>query len=189
MKQTTSTKTLVTYALLTAIVAVLQLLGSFIHFGPFSISLVLMPIVIGGALCGPIAGAWLGFVFSVMVLFMDSSAFMAVSVLGTVLTVIAKGTLAGYLSGLVYTLLKEKNEMLATFTAAFICPVVNTGIFLLGCKLFFMPQISEWAQGLGFENAAKYLIFGMVGGNFLFELVINMVLSPVIVRLVKMGKK
>ena len=37
-------------ALFTAIVIVLQLLGSFIRFGPFSISLVLEPIVIGSAL-------------------------------------------------------------------------------------------------------------------------------------------
>ena len=43
-------------AILTAIVIVLQLLGSFIRFGPFSISLVLVPIVIGAALYGAWAG-------------------------------------------------------------------------------------------------------------------------------------
>ncbi len=185
----TSTKTLVTYGLLTAIVVILQLLGSFVRFGPFSISLVLMPIVIGGALCGPAAGAWLGFVFSVTVLCTDSSAFLAVSIPGTLCTVILKGVLAGYLSGLVYKALEKTGSVLATFAAAFVCPVVNTGIFLLGCRVFFMPQITEWGQALGFENAAKYLIFGMVGGNFIFEFVINMILSPVIVRLVKMRSK
>ena len=41
------TKTLTGLALFTAIVIVLQLLGSFIRFGPFSISLVLIPIVVG----------------------------------------------------------------------------------------------------------------------------------------------
>ncbi|MBO5326582.1 MAG: ECF transporter S component, partial [Clostridia bacterium] len=50
-------------AMLTALVVVLQLVGSFIRFGPFSISLVLIPIVIGAATCGPYIGAWLGLVF------------------------------------------------------------------------------------------------------------------------------
>ena len=40
--QRMSTRTLTGLAILTAVVVVLQLLGSFIHFGPFSISLVLM---------------------------------------------------------------------------------------------------------------------------------------------------
>ena len=54
--------------LLTALVVVLQLLGSFIKFGTVSISLVLIPIVVGAALYGVGAGAWLGGVFAVVVL-------------------------------------------------------------------------------------------------------------------------
>ena len=96
------TRTLTGLAILTAVVVVLQLLGSFIRFGPFSISLVLIPIVVGAALYGPRAGAWLGFVFSVVVLIMDSAAFMVVNPLGTVLTVLLKGTLAGLCAGLVF---------------------------------------------------------------------------------------
>ena len=42
--------------LLTALVVVLQLLGSFIKFGTVSISLVLIPIVVGAALYGVGAG-------------------------------------------------------------------------------------------------------------------------------------
>ena len=41
------TRTLTGLALFTAIVVVLQFLGSFVRFGPFSISLVLIPIVVG----------------------------------------------------------------------------------------------------------------------------------------------
>jgi ferrous iron transport protein B len=64
-----STRTLTGLALFTAIVVVLQYLGSFIRFGTFSISLVLIPIVVGAALYGPAAGAWLGFVFGVTLVF------------------------------------------------------------------------------------------------------------------------
>ena len=56
-------------AILTAIVIVFQLLGSFIHIGPTSISLVLIPIVIGAVLTGPKGGAFLGFVFGAMTYF------------------------------------------------------------------------------------------------------------------------
>ena len=33
------------------------------------------------------------------------------------------------------------------------------------------------------------MIFGLVGGNFLFELLFNILLSPVIVRLIRYRKK
>ena len=61
-------KKLVGIGLFTAIVAVLQLLGGSIHFGIFSISLVLVPIVVGAAVYGWQAGAWLGFAFGAAVL-------------------------------------------------------------------------------------------------------------------------
>ena len=90
-----STRTLTGVALFTAIVVVLQFLGAFIRFGPFSISLVLIPIVVGAALYGPWAGAWLGFVFGVVVLLSgDAAAFLVISPIGTILVVLLKGALA-----------------------------------------------------------------------------------------------
>ena len=71
--------------LLTALVVVLQLLGSFIKFGTVSISLVLVPIVVGAALYGVGAGAWLGGVFSVGVLCQpDTALFPNMSIFGTI---------------------------------------------------------------------------------------------------------
>ena len=60
-------------------------------------------------------------------------------------------------------------------------------LFLLGCLIFFLPTISEWAAAMGFESVGKYMIFGLVGGNFLFELLFNIILSPIIVRLIRIG--
>lgn len=183
------TRTLTGVAVLTAIVVVLQFLGSFIRFGPFSISLVLIPIVVGAALYGPWAGAWLGFAFGMVVLLSgDAGPFLAVNPLGTILTVLVKGAAAGLFAGLAYRAVSKANELLAAILAAVVCPVVNTGIFLLGCLLFFMPTITEWSTSAGFPSVGKFIIFGLVGGNFLFELLVNMVLSPVIVRLIKAGR-
>ncbi|MFR1189077.1 MAG: hypothetical protein ACLSDI_00875 [Oscillospiraceae bacterium] len=61
------TRRLAGLALFTAIVVALQLLGSFIKVGLFSVSLVLIPIVVGAAVYGVSAGAWLGFAFGVVV--------------------------------------------------------------------------------------------------------------------------
>ena len=193
-KKTISTRTLTGMALLTAVVVILQFLGAFVRFGPFSISLVLIPIVVGAALYGPLAGAWFGFVFGMVVLLSgDAAAFLVVSPLGTILTVLLKGSLAGLCAGLVYKALSRSETKvhgvdLAVVAAAVVCPVVNTGVFLLGCLAFFMPTISEWAAGMGFESVGKYMIFGLVGGNFLFELLFNIILSPIIVRLIHIGR-
>lgn len=185
-----NTKKIVGVALFTAIVVVLQLLGSFIRFGPFSISLVLIPIVVGTALYGIGAGAWLGLVFGVTVLASgDASAFLAVNVPGTIITVLAKGAAAGLLSGAVYKLVEKKNKTAATICAAIAAPIANTGVFLLGCLIFFMPTINGWAAAVGIESAGTYMITTLVGFNFIFELFVNVVLSPIIVRLIGLGKK
>lgn len=211
--QKIATKTLVLVSVLTALVIVLQLLGSFIRFGMFSITLVLVPIIIGAAICGPGAGAWLGFAFGMAVLLSgDAASFMAIDPFGTVVTVLVKGTAAGFLAGLIYKALasasakvsanrtpseKERAEKtvsallkyLPVVVAAVVCPVVNTGVFLIGCKLFFYETITEWGLALGFANAAEYMFVGLAGINFIVELVTNMILVPVIVKLLSINNK
>lgn len=184
-----STETLVLGAILTALVIVLQCLGQFIRFGMFSISLVLIPIVIGAATCGPKISSWLGFVFGVVVLLTDAGAFLAVDVLGTVVTVLVKGAACGLAAALVYKLLEKKNRYVAVAAAAIICPIVNTGIFLIGCVLFFFETVQGWGAALGFANAAEYMFLGLAGANFLAEMVINIVLCPVVIRLLHAIRK
>ncbi len=188
-----STGTLVIGAVLTALVFLLQYLGAFIRLGPFSISLVLIPIVIGAATCGTGIGAWLGFVFGAAVLLCgDAAAFLAVDVVGTIVTVLAKGILCGLLAGLTYKgILKVcKNNLIAVIAAAVVCPLVNTGVFLLGCYAFFLPTIAEWAAAANLgENIGKYMIVVLVGGNFLVELAANIIFAPAIVHIIKAVKK
>ena len=45
------------------------------------------------------------------------------------------------------------------------------------------------AQSFGFEGPVHlYLLTAFVGGNFIFELLFNMVLAPVVIRIVDIGK-
>ncbi len=175
--------------ILTALVVVLQMMGSFIKFGPFAISLVLIPIVIGAALCDYKISTWLGFIFGVVVLFTDAAAFLAISVPGTIITVLVKGTLCGLVAGLVYKALEKVNRYVAVIAAALVCPIVNTGVFLLGCVVFFLDTIRAWGAEGGFTNVAQFLIVGMVGINFVIELSVNIFLSPIVVRLLDFSKK
>lgn len=184
------TQVLVLGAILTALVVILQFMGSFIRFGPFAISLVLIPIVIGAATCGVKIGTWLGFIFGVVVLISgDASAFLAVNVFGTIVTVLLKGAACGLAAGLIYKILEKYNRYLAVIAAAVVCPIVNTGVFLLGCVIFFMDTVAEWGAALGFGRTLEYMFLGLVGGNFLFELASNIILSPVIVRVLNIKNK
>lgn len=181
---------LATAGILTAVVIVFQFIGASIKFGTFSVSLVLIPIVVGAALGGKWVSTWLGFVFSIIVLLSgDASAFLTIDPIGTVITVILKGSLAGFVGGFAFELLKKINTYFAVIVSAILVPMVNTGIFLIGCRLFFFDTIKEWATGLGFENAFTYMIVGLVGVNFLFELAINIILSPSVVGAVKVLSK
>lgn len=173
-----------------AIVMVLQFLGGGIKFGVFSISLVLVPIVVGAAVYGWASGAILGFAFGAAVLLSgDAAAFLAVDPLATVAVVLVKGIACGITAGWMYKLFVKINRTVGVFAAAIICPIVNTGVFLIGCWLFFLETISQWGTGLGFSNAAEYMFLGLAGTNFLIELAVNIVLAPVIVRLIKIRLK
>ena len=189
-KRSLDTEKLVLLALLSAMVAVLAYYGGFIKIGGLaSISLTLIPVVVGATLCGPFAGAWLGGVAGAVFFATPDAVFwFGLSIPGTVITVMIKGILSGLCAGYVYKLLEKVNRYLAVLVSAIVCPVVNTGIFLLGSLIFFMDTVSGGAQAEGVSVGA-YLILFFVGLNFVFELIVNIAVSPGIVRILDIAKK
>jgi uncharacterized membrane protein len=184
------TEKLVLLAFLSAMVAVLAYYGGFIKIGGLaSISLTLIPVVVGATLCGPFAGAWLGGVAGALFFATPDAAFwLGLSVPGTIITVMVKGILSGLCAALAYKLLEKLNRYLAVLVSAIVCPVVNTGIFLLGSLVFFMDTVSAGAVAEGISTG-MYLIVFFVGLNFVFELIVNIALSPAIVRILDLAKK
>ena len=179
--------------ILTAIIIVLQIFTTFIHFGPFSITLALIPIVVGAAMYGKGAGAYLGAVFSVVVVIMcitggDPGGFMVWSAnpFMCVVMCMLKGTAAGFLAGLIYQLIAPKNQLLGVIIAALVSPIANTGIFIIGMLLFFRETLAGWAGG---SDLLTYIIMGLTGVNFLIELGVNMVLSPIVVKIIEAVNK
>lgn len=179
-------RTIVGLGLLTAIVIVLQALAISVRFGVFNITFCLVPIIVGAALYGWKAGAWLGFVFGVVVLLTDAGPFLAVNVPGTIATCILKGALAGAAAGIVYRAVAKKNEIVAVILAGIVSPVVNTGIFLIGTFIFFLDTVKEWAGG---TDVGTYIVTAFIGLNFPVELAINLALSSGIVAIVKLGRR
>ena len=86
--------------------------------------------------------------------------------------------------------LQHKNQMFATALAAIVCPVVNTGLFCLGAVAVFKPLLLGWASAFGYAETelAAYVFVGLIGVNFLLEVLINVILSPVVVRILKIRK-
>ena len=193
MKTTTNsqhTRRLVTTAMMTTLVVVFQLLATYTaFFGPFSTAIGLIPIAIGACICGPLVGAWLGLVFGIVVLASGGAAlFFAFSIPGTVITVLLKGTACGYISGLSFKLLEPKLKFAAAVIAALLCPIVNTGIFLLGSAVFFMPYAEAIGELVGVDKAGFGVFIALAFGNFIIEVLMNGLLSPVFVRILKIVK-
>ena len=186
---------LVGVALLIAVMVVLQFIGTIfpIKIGPVSISLVLIPIVIGAAIYGPGAGAILGAAFGIIAnVFcangLDGGGHMVfqASPILCILVVMLKGIGCGFVAGLVYKLFSKRNAYIAMLLAAIVCPIVNTGIFLLGMYLFFMDVLAVWANG---SDIAGYVVSGIILINFVPELVLNVVVSPASQRIIHVIRK
>lgn len=193
MRASEKTRRLTGLALLTAIVAVLQVVASFIKFGPFTITLALAPILIGAALYGPKAGAYLGGVFGLVVLIAcilgwdpGGSTLWNANPFLTACICLVKGIAAGLAAGAVYRAVVGGSRthgrmMTGSIAAGVVSPLVNTGLFVLALTLLFHDILVEWAAG---SELIYYIVFVLTGINFVLELVLNLVLSTVIVRVV-----
>lgn len=173
-------KKLAVIGILTALAAVLSYIKIPL-FGSASITLVLPVVVIGAALYGPVVGAWLTVIPNLNA-FGEAGIFLVESPLGCIATLMLKGILAGALAGIVYKALSEKHPIGAVTCAAVVAPVVNSGVFLLGCYLF----IWEHLVSLAAENGVGIgmLVFGLVIMNFIVELIFNVILCPAILRVI-----
>lgn len=175
-------KKLVICSVLIAIVVVLQILSSNIRFGQFSITLALIPIIVGSILYGPLMGTILGFVMGIIVLIFDSASFFVVNPFFTIIICVVKSTVAGLVTGLVYQAISKKNETVGIIIASLLCPIINTGLFALGCATLFYDTLVTWAGG---TNALNFLFLTLIGVNFILEFVVISLLSPSIVFLIK----
>ena len=100
----------------------------------------------------------------------------------TTLLCLVKGTMAGFVSALIYKLLAPKSKVAAVFLAAVAAPVVNTGLFVLGALTVLNGLITQNFVGSG-SNIIYFVFIGCAGVNFLIELAVNVIFTPAIRRI------
>ena len=193
-----NTLKLVQLALLSGLIILLQLYFVIPLPGSLTLSLVLVPIVVGAVLFGANSGAILGGVFGVLVAIMAiqgqlgllTNMMVAYNPLMTILICIFKGVAAGYVAGLVNSWFK-KLSFVGILLAAAVAPIVNTGIFVLGMLTVFKGVMMDFAGqiGMGGTSALYFAVVVLVGVNFIIEFAANLVLSPAIASIVKAVKK
>ena len=189
-------KQLVGTAILAALVVVLQTWVN-IPIGIFFITLTLVPIRIGAILYGPLSGAVLGGVFGIVVAIqVVTGAAGALSYMMfelkpviTIVLCVLKGLLSGLGAGFVYKLFRKKQHTLpGIIVSAVSAPIINTGIFVAGLFVFYYPLMQEFAAANEFASAFSFIFVGIVGLNFIVEFAINVLLIPVILRIMKAVK-
>lgn len=204
MRQNQNQKILrmVELAMLVALVVVLQLVSAVIPpiGGMVSITLTLVPVVVGAILFGKKGGAILGFTFGLIVLIncvvgLDpgGNILWNTNPFFTALICFTKGIAAGFIPAVLYELVRGKGEQVGTarkYTAALVAalsaPILNTGLFVCGMFLFFSETLRAWAGG---TDMVSYVLLGLAGINFLVEFLINAILTPAIDRIVAVVKK
>ena len=191
------TKDLTGIAILAAIIVVLQLFATFFSsFLPFArLTFSLVPIVIGGALYGIKGGAILGGVFGAVVL--GSMIGGAGGEFGTLIinkmpleaSVITLGRciLAGLIPAVIFKLISKKDQVVGAFISALMCPVINTGIYFLGVVFVFKDMFFE-ANNITGGNI-YWLLLTSIAVNFTVEFILNTILSPVIITVIKVRRK
>lgn len=194
---------LTTLGVLTAVIVVLQTVSTALtrNFAAPCITFALVPIVIGAAFYGKGAGAFLGAVFGLIAFIYSATGFdyqsqpiFAANPFMCFVVCMVKGAASGFCAGLVYRLVcgkgpSSRREYVAALLAALTAPVVNTGIFCISLPLFFRELMLENMQTAGIANAMQYIIFAVVGINFLVETGVNLVFSPAINSIVRAVKK
>ena len=190
-------KTVALLGILTALVIVLQLFASAIPMFGITLNFSLIPIALAGILLGWIGGAIVGFSCGLVV-------FITMAVLGqepstaflfqsspVILTImcIGKTTIAGIVSGLIYKVLSKRSSVLAVGVSSIIIPIINTGIYMLGIVL----MKNHAAEFMSLDSSSAGLVFSVVFGliwlNFVLEMAINTIFTPIIYRVIKVLNK
>ncbi len=189
-------------AMLIALIAVLQILAtvfSKVVALPVSITLTLVPIVVGAVMFGPWVGGILGFSFGAITLILGLTGFdlstvasLEFNVPATIILVLLKGTAAGVVAGAIAIPFKKKEKLYpAVFSAAILAPLTNTAIYLVGMMTVFRSQwaIEEDAAEVGGMFALAIIVIALTLVNFVIEMIINVVLAPSAVRIIEAVKK
>ncbi len=191
-------------AILLALVVVLQ---SIFSIGFINICLCLIPITLGAIILDWKGGAALGIAFGILAAFwgiMGKDLFtfylFAANPVMTIVICLVKGAMAGIAPALLYKWLSKyeykNSKLVASVVASLSAPIINTGIFALGCMII-KNDVIEAVLNLGEQlqvtfdvsNFFTLLFVTLIGVNFFIEFAVNAVFSPALNKVAEIVNK
>lgn len=184
-----NTKTLVIYALLTAIIVIMSFtpLGYF-RTGTIEITLLTIPVIIGAIILGPVAGAFMGGIFGItsFIQCFGLSPFgtmlLGINPVFTFIVCFFPRVLMGWLCGVIFKTLKGKSADFVSFSVASLSgALLNTVLFMTALMLSFGR--TEFIQSLNPEGLSVVsFVIAFVGINGLIEAVTCFIVGTAISR-------
>ena len=168
----------------------------FIPVGPLRATTLHIPVIIAGIVLGKKQGAVIGLVFGLSSLMMNTiqptitsfvfSPFLSGNVLSAVIAIVPR-VLIGYVAGLIYEKLKDKNEIMAMSIGSFLGAMTNTILVLGGIYVIFG---SAYADAIGQDLSAllPYLL-GIITTNGIVEAIVGTIIAIMVSRILIQLKK
>ncbi|MDE6953909.1 MAG: ECF transporter S component [Erysipelotrichales bacterium] len=162
----------------------------FIPIGPLRATTLHIPVIISGIVLGKKQGAGVGLVFGISSLVINTiqptptsfvfSPFISGSIMSAIIAIVPR-VLIGYIAGLIYEILQDKNEYLAMVCGSFLGAITNTILVLGG--IYFIFGV-EYAMKLGksFEELLPYL-YGIITTNGLLEAIVGTIIAVMVSKI------
>ena len=193
MKKNYDLLTLVQLAMLICIQLVMKAIGlGSVPVGPLYMSFLTLPIAVAAIIIGPAGGAITGAVFG-LVSFKDAltggsvmtSTLLGVSPIHTFILCVVTRTLMGFLTGVVYSLVKklDHKRTWSLFVGSIAAPLLNTLLFMgYICLVFYQTDyIQNLVTKLGVGNPLSFVI-ALVGFQGLCEAVVCGIVGTVVAK-------
>lgn len=189
------TKQLTQIAILLAVILLMAFtpLGYLKTLG-LEITFITIPVIIGAIVVGPGAGALLGFAFGItsFIQCFGMSAFgatlLAINPIFTFITCVATRTLMGYLTGIIFKLIKGDAKSVVPYGVASLCGALLNTLFFMSAIILFFGK-SEYILSLQGNLSVIKFVLAFVGINGLVEAIacflIAAAISKAVVKFIK----
>lgn len=185
---------LVQLSMWTAIILVLGLVPNlgFIMIGPFPVTIIHIPVIIGAVMLGPGAGAFLGLIFGITSVLQATFILMPTSFMfspfvpfgkpESLIVAIVPRILIGVFAALIYRLIrmKDRRGYAASLAAGLVGALTNTVFVLSGVYIFFGQHYAS-VNKIPFAGLLGVLM-GVVATNGVVEAVIAAVVVTAVTK-------
>lgn len=189
------TKQLTQIAILLAVILLMAFtpLGYLKTLG-LEITFITIPVIIGAIVIGPGAGALLGFAFGItsFIQCFGMSTFgatlLAINPIFTFITCVATRTLMGYLTGIIFKLIKGEAKSVVPYGVTSLCGALLNTLFFMSAIILFFGK-SEYILSLQGNLSVIKFVLAFVGINGLVEAIacflIAAAISKAVVKFIK----